>query len=87
MVEWEDGDIWDHMFDGSFNKVAVEEFTQRSEPCIRKPGVKGTLFLLDRTIFEDFRENAGLETRRVEKRPLLWPTNPIDERAVKKKKQ
>jgi hypothetical protein len=87
IVEWEDEDIWDHMGDGSFRNVTVAEYMKRPEPGRPLPGIRNTLFLLDKAIFERYRRDAGFETREVQKRSLLWATNPIDERPPKKGKR
>jgi len=86
VVEWENRDIWDHMANGTFVNISLEDYMQRPGPGAPLPGVRGTIFLLDKAIFQRYREEAGFETREVEKRSLLWPTNPIDERPMKKRK-
>jgi hypothetical protein len=87
VVEWEDRDIWDHMADGTFRNITVVEYMQQRAPGKAPPGVRNTLFLLDKAIFKRYRDAAGYETRDVQKRSLLWPTNPIDERSPKKTKK
>jgi len=83
-IFWEEGDIWDQLHGGQYRSVPVGEY---NADVGRVPfGVKSRFFLLPAETFELYRAEAGCETRKVEKRPLMWGINPIDEIAMKKPK-
>jgi hypothetical protein len=82
-IRWGDSDIFDHSIDGTFRNVSRRTYLDRTEPPV---GVKGTIFLLEKTTFEGYRKRAGYETQEVRKRSSMWPETLVDQRPGKKLK-
>jgi len=62
VLEWQDGDIWDQLDDGSFRPVLPDDYTARGEPI---SGVRATLFLLDEGLYDVYLElgNRGADNQ------------------------
>jgi hypothetical protein len=83
IIRWNDCDIWDHLVEGGFRNVSREAYLDRSS---LPTGVKATVFLLEKSIFEAYRLQAGCDTREVKKRTFMWPQTSVDERRMKRLK-
>jgi hypothetical protein len=82
IVEWQNGDIWDQLHDGTFRRVDTCDYTSRE----RLPSdAKATVFLIDRERYERIRKLGGCDTRIVKKRGRMWEVTPVDGVAKKAK--
>jgi hypothetical protein len=83
IIEWQNGDIWDQLRNGTFRGVDVADYASRE----RLPGdARGTIFLIERVLYAEIRKLGGRETRQVKKRSLMWDVTPLDGPAARKSK-